>query len=88
MRRVAPHPWDTGAAQVALSVDDIDGAVEKMTHHAWKLADAVVMSIFGKAALRTSATEGVTFELVELPAGHRRSMVELSMFARLPGGSR
>jgi hypothetical protein len=47
-RRVAPHPWDTGAAHVALSVDNIDGAVEEMTHHAWKLADAVVLSIFAK----------------------------------------
>jgi catechol 2,3-dioxygenase-like lactoylglutathione lyase family enzyme len=69
-RQVAPYPWDTGAAHVALDVDSIDAAVAEMTRHGWNLVGAVVLNPRSQGRVAYIRDwDGVTVELIELPAG-------------------
>src|SRR4051812_49269916 len=68
-RRAAPYPWDTGAAHIALNVDDIDAAIAEMTRNGWKLAGTVVLNPRSQRRIAYIRDwDGVMVELIELPA--------------------
>lgn len=73
-RQSVPRPWDTGAAHIALSVDNIEAVIEAMTENGWSVTGTIAVNPRSKSLVAyVRDWDGVTVELIEPPAASRLS---------------